>query len=73
MKRGWFKKYGWFKFPVSWQGWLVTLFFIASSVWVFIVVDRNSHSASDTLIGVFPWVIIFIVIASWIASNTEKK
>jgi hypothetical protein len=24
-------------------------------VWVFTVVDRHSHSASDTLIGTFPW------------------
>jgi hypothetical protein len=73
MKQVWFKKYGWIYVPVSVMGWLVTMITFILCLWVFIAVDRRSHSVSDTLIGVFPYATLFIIIAGWIASNTSVK
>ena len=52
----WFKAkpYGLGWYPATWQAWLVTLLYLALAVFIFVRVDQNSHSASDTLIGVFP-------------------
>lgn len=49
----WFAAY----YPVSWQGWVVTIIFLAIAVKIFIAVDSRSHSASDTIIGIAPWLI----------------
>lgn len=56
--------------PVSPTGWILTLLLVAACVWVFAAVDRKSHSASDTLIGVFPHATLFIMTTCWIASHT---
>jgi len=71
MSGHWFKKWGWIYRPVNIIGWLLTFFTIFLIAWVFMVVDRNSHSASDTLIGVFPWAWIFLATLNWIASKTS--
>jgi hypothetical protein len=42
-------------------------------VQVFLAVDRHSHSASDTLYGVFPYFVPAFVILGWIASRTSSK
>lgn len=34
-------------------------------------VDRHSHSASDTLYGIFPYFVSVFTILFWIASNTS--
>jgi hypothetical protein len=73
MKNIWFKKIGWVHFPVSWQGWLVTVLTLLFCGQVFWAIDRNSHSVSDTLYGVFPFVVGAFVIFGWIASNTAGK
>ena len=62
MKQYWFKPkrfWNWFAayYPVSWQGWVVTILAVAAAVWIFICVDRRSHSVSDTLLGIAPWFI----------------
>jgi hypothetical protein len=70
MRRPWFQKFGWVYRPASLAGWVVLFVTLGLCVWVFVVVDRRSHSASDTLIGVFPYTSLFLIIAGWIASNT---
>ncbi len=47
----WFKRklYGWGWTPATWQGWVVLLVFIVAIAKRFILLDANSHSASDTL------------------------
>jgi len=40
---------------------------------VFIAVDRNSHSVSDTFYGIFPFVVPAFGIAGWIASRTSQS
>lgn len=52
----WFKahKYGYGWSPNTWQGWLTMLLYIAAVVYIFISVDKPSHSVSNTLINFFP-------------------
>ena len=68
----WFKKVGWTYLPISIMGWIVSLVTIGLCIWVFIFTDRHSHSVSDTLIGCFPYIVCFLVVFGWIASNTSK-
>ncbi len=48
----WFKRklYGWGWVPALWQGWAATLIYILSLVYLFMRIDENSHSISDTFI-----------------------
>jgi hypothetical protein len=72
MKKPWFKPWGWIYLPIAWQGWvgvMLTLLFCAQ---VFIAVDRHSHSASDTLYGIFPFVVPALGILGWVASKTAN-
>ncbi|MBX7235973.1 MAG: hypothetical protein K1X65_16420 [Caldilineales bacterium] len=70
MKHKWFKPWGWIYLPVSWQGALVTLLGLAFSVQVFLFIDSHSHSVSDTLYGIFPYVIPCWILVNWVASKT---
>lgn len=70
MNRSWFKQWGWLYRPVSVVGWLITLLTLALVAQVFVAVDRHSHSASDTLWGVFPYAALFVIIAGWVAAHT---
>jgi hypothetical protein len=40
-------------------------------VQVFLAVDRNSHSVSDTLYGVFPFVVPAVLLVNWVAFRTS--
>lgn len=73
MNKKWFRKYQWIYLPISWQGQLVTLFVAVFNVQVFIAIDRNSHSVSDTLYGIFPYLVGSLAILFWVASNSSKK
>ena len=73
MKKPWFKEWKWIYLPVSFLGWILlflTLFFCAQ---VFVVVDRHSHSVSDTIYGIFPYVVPAFGILGWIALKTSKR
>jgi len=69
--RRWFAKWGWVHRPVSWQGWIVLAVAIAFCVQVFVAVDRSSHSVSDTLYGVFPYVVPALIVLEWVASRSD--
>jgi hypothetical protein len=49
--RKWFHKFGFLYVTVSLTGWTLTLLTGFTAVRTFLMVDRYSHSASDTLIG----------------------
>ena len=51
----WFKRklYGWGWTPVRWQGWAVLVLYIIGVVKIFVIIDMDSHSGSDTLISMF--------------------
>ena len=66
----WFRRIGWFHVPVSIPGVVVTLGALAFCVQVFRAVDRNSHSVSDTLYGVYPFIIPTLLLLDWVASRT---
>lgn len=59
-KKLWFKakRYGWGWYPISWEGWVIILMYVAVITKGFVLADINSHSDSDTLIVFAP---IFIV------------
>ena len=71
--RPWFRPWGWIYRPVSVEGVLVVMIAVAFSVQVFLAVDRHSHSASDTLYGVFPFVVPVWMIANWVAGKTTGR
>jgi hypothetical protein len=73
MKKPWFKECGWVYFPVSWQAWICLALTLLFCVQVFMAVDRHSHSVSDTLYGIFPFVVPAFGILLWIASKTSAK
>lgn len=72
MKRSiWFKAWGWIYRPVSWQGVTVCLLALVFCVQVFVAIDRNSHSVSDTLYGIYPFVVPTLMLLDWVASKTS--
>ena len=72
MKNSWFKSWGWIYYPVSWQGVLILLLTIAFCVQVFFAIDRQSHSVSDTLYGIFPYIVPTFLLLNWVASKTSR-
>ena len=69
----WFRPWGWLFRPVSMMGWLAVLATLVFCISVFMAVDRHSHSASDTLYGVFPYFTSSAVLLNWLASKTSGK
>jgi hypothetical protein len=73
MTTNWFKKLGWFYIPTSFAGIIITLIVVAFCITVFIAIDKNSHSVSDTLYGIFPYFVSAFAILFWIAGNSSNK
>jgi hypothetical protein len=68
---GWFRRLGWFYFPVSVPGAVLCVLAFIFCVQVFVAVDRHSHSVSDTLYGIFPYFSCAFLLLNWVASNTS--
>lgn len=73
MKNAWFKRIGWLYLPVSIPGAVIALAAIAFCAQVFLAVDRQSHSASDTLYGVFPYFACAFLLFDWVAGKAGNK
>lgn len=71
MRRRWFAPWGWVYRPVAWPGVLVVVLVGIFCVQVFLAVDRHSHSVSDTLYGIFPYVVPSLLLLDWLASKTS--
>jgi hypothetical protein len=72
----WFKRTGFFYYPVRLPGFLLLLAAISFAVYVFIYIDSRSHSVSDTLRNFFVWLLIIGVLYTfigWITSGKENK
>src|SRR5436309_9599460 len=69
--RRWFVSWGWVYRPVTWQAFGCVLLAAGFCVQVFLAVDRHSHSASDTLYGVFPYIVPCLMLLNWVASKTS--
>jgi len=72
MRSQWFKPWGWIYRPIAWQGILVSLLALAFSIQVFLAVDSSSHSVTDTLYGVFPYIAPCWMLTYWVASKTAR-
>ena len=73
MSMTWFKPWGWIYRPVSWQGVLLVILTLIFCVQVFVAIDRNSHSVSDTFYGIFPYFVSSLGILKWIASKSSGQ
>ena len=71
MSRTWFKPWGWIYRPTSVPAMLLIAMAVMFCVQVFVAVDRHSHSVSDTLYGIFPFVIPCLMLLNWVASKTS--
>jgi hypothetical protein len=56
---------------VTWQGYIIVAVTLVFCVQVFLAVDRQSDSVSDTLYGIFPYVVPALILLHWIASNAS--
>jgi hypothetical protein len=73
VRRRWFVAWGWVYRPVSWQASGLVLLAALFCLQVFVAVDRHSHSVSDTLYGLFPYVVSCLVLLNWVASKTSES
>lgn len=71
MRNRWFVAWGWIYRPITWQGVGLVILTLLFCVQVFVAVDRHSHSASDTLYGIFPYVVPALMLLNWIGSKTS--
>lgn len=74
-KNYWFKRkiFGWGWTPVKWQGWVFLLAWVLTLIKVFILVDANSHSVSDTLQGMLAPFILLVIILILVCYGTGEK
>lgn len=72
MRTAWFKSWGWIYRPVSWQGVVLIVLALLFCVQVFVAVDRSSHSVTDTLYGVFPYLVCCLGLLNWIAGKASR-
>ena len=68
----WFTPWGWIHRPISAVGWILTLAALAVCVQVSLVVDARSHSVSDTLYRVFPFIVPTLLALDLVASRTSS-
>jgi hypothetical protein len=73
MKNPWFKRFGWFYVPSSVPGMAVCVAAAFFCMTVFSAIDRHSHSATDTLYGIFPFFVCTFLMLDWIAGRTSAK
>ena len=73
MQRKWFKSWGWVYRPAAWEGAMLTLLAALFCVNVFVAIDRHSHSVTDTLYGIFPFVVPTLMLLNWVASKTSAR
>jgi hypothetical protein len=73
MKSSLFTRVGWFYFPCSIAGGVLCLLAAAFCATVFVAVDRHSHSASDTLYGIYPFFVTTFLLLDWIARRSGES
>ncbi len=71
VQRRWFVSWGWVYRPVTWQAFVLVLLAALFCGQVFWAVDHHSHSVSDTLYGIFPYVVPCLMLLNWAASKTS--
>jgi hypothetical protein len=71
----WFKRklYGWGWTPATWQGWVITLVFVALIVLVVYRFDPEGHSAKDVLTTFIPQVALLVLLLMLVCYKTGEK
>ena len=72
----WFRELGLFYVPVSAMGWTASALAAAFCINIFAFVDSHSHSVTDTLYGIFPYVVptlIALYVCAMRTSATESR
>jgi hypothetical protein len=69
----WFKPVGMVFVPSSVAGWVIAVLAIAFCAQVFVEIDSQSHSVTDTLYGVFPFWVPTLLGLAWIADRTGAR
>jgi len=67
-----YKKTKFIHVPVTIPAYIIYLLVIIFLVTVFIAIDKNSHSVSDTFYGVFPYFVSTFLLVEWFASKTSE-
>jgi hypothetical protein len=67
-----FRSWGIFYWPTNVAGWLLTALPAAFCIQVFLAIDRRSHSATDTLYGVFPFWVPTFLLWTWLAGRLSE-
>jgi len=67
----WFNKTKFIHLPSSPVGFVIYVLAILFLITVFVAVDRNSHSVSDTLYGIFPYFVSTFLLVEWLADKTS--
>ena len=70
MKTRWFTRWGWIYVPTSAPAAALCVLAGLFCVTVVAAVDRHSHSASDTLYGVFPFFACTFLLWDWVGRRT---
>lgn len=73
-KNYWFKakNYGWGWYPSTWQGWLITLIYLATSVRLMARLDSVSYPAKDMLMNYFLPLVFFTLSFIFLAYQTGE-
>jgi hypothetical protein len=69
----WFRPVWLFFVPAGPAGWILCGAAVAFCLQVFWVIDRHSHSVSDTLYGIFPFWVPTLLALAWIADRTGGR
>ena len=72
MKTIWFRKVGWFFFPINIIGGIITFLLLILLATVVIAANRNAHSISDMMYSIFPYAVCCFYLVNWIGSNTSE-
>lgn len=67
-----FRKSKYIHIPNSFTGYIVWAFAVIFIVTVFFAVDKDSHSVSDTMYGIFPYFASTFLLIEWFASKTSS-
>lgn len=68
-----FRQYGWFFIPASIVGVGIAGAALIFIIQTFLVIDSQSHSASDTLYGWYPYAVTTFLAYQWIAGNLKDR
>ncbi|MFM6926015.1 MAG: hypothetical protein ACKOU7_10980 [Ferruginibacter sp.] len=71
MKQVWFKRTRWFYFPIHPLGFAVTILAILFMMPVIMAIDRNAHSVTDELYGIFVYATCTVFWWKWVAERTS--